>query len=111
MHLRHYLFVAGFAGVLAACAPDTSPGPDTRPAAAELPEDEKSEGGEGLADIELCDAADYRDLIGSPVAATSFPEGSKLRVFTLTDIVTQDYIPQRTNIVHDKGTITRVYCG
>ena len=96
---------------LSACGPEDGPALDDRPAAAELPDDQKTDGEGGLADIELCDAADYRALIGTSVTDTSFPVGPRLRVFTLTDIVTQDYIPQRTNVVHDRGRITRVYCG
>lgn len=65
-----------------------------------------------LADIELCDARDYRPLIGSDVKATTFLSGPALRVFGVNDIITQDYVPQRTNVVFDDGgTITRVYCG
>ena len=111
MHPRLIPITIGLFTLLVACGPDDGPGLDTRPAAAELPDAEKSDGDGGLADIELCDAKDYRDLIGSSVTATTFPEGPRLRVFTLTDIVTQDYIPQRTNVVHDKGRISRVYCG
>lgn len=66
----------------------------------------------GLADIELCDASDYRPMVGSNIAAATFPAGPRLRVFGEDDIVTQEYIPQRTNVVFDKGgTIVRVYCG
>lgn len=68
--------------------------------------------GGGLNDVELCDAEVYRPLEGSAASATTFPVGSRLRVFGVNDIVTQDYIPQRTNVVYDtSGTITRVYCG
>ena len=70
------------------------------------------QGGSGLADIELCDASQYRPLVGQPVDATRFPVGEDFRVFGLNDIVTQDYIPQRTNVVYDASRqITRVYCG
>lgn len=97
--------------VLAACASAT---PDDREPSSDraLPgPSEKIEGG-GLADIELCDAEDYRALIGTDVGATGFPSGAELRVFGVDDIVTQDYIPQRTNIVFDRSRrIVRVYCG
>lgn len=63
-------------------------------------------------DIELCDAADYRPLIGSNIAATTLPAGPRLRVYSVDDIVTQEYIPQRTNIIYrPDGTILRVECG
>ena len=68
--------------------------------------------GGGLADIELCDAEDYRPLIGSDVVSANLPEDPMLRVFGVDDIVTQEYLPQRTNVVYRAdGTILRVWCG
>ena len=65
-----------------------------------------------LADIELCDASDYRPLIGTNVAAATLPTGPMLRAYGVDDIVTQEYIPQRTNVVFDAGgVIVRVWCG
>ncbi|MDA8586235.1 I78 family peptidase inhibitor [Rhodobacteraceae bacterium] len=61
---------------------------------------------------EFCDASDYRSLVGTNVEATVFPEGSNFRVFSLDDIVTRDFIPQRTNVVYtSNGEISEVYCG
>lgn len=69
-------------------------------------------GGSGLAEIELCDASQYRPLVGQSVDATVFPEGPQFRVFGVNAIVTQDFVPQRTNVVYDASrTITRVFCG
>ena len=66
----------------------------------------------GLADIELCDADAFRPLVGTSIAATALPEDPMLRAFGENDIITQDYRPQRTNILYDRGgTIIRVYCG
>ena len=80
------------------------------PAAAEG--EETGQDPAGLADIELCDARDYRPLIGSNIAAATLPAGPRLRAFSVDDIVTQEYIPQRTNIVYrPDGTIIRVECG
>ena len=96
---------------LAACAPAT---PDDRVTSEDraLPGPSEEIDGGGLADIELCDAEDYRPLVGSSVDATTFPAGPRLRVFGINDIVTQDYIPQRTNVVYDTSRrIVRVYCG
>ncbi len=97
--------------ILAACAAsapnDRAPAEDRA-----LPGPSEEIAGGGLAEIELCDAEEYRPLIGTDVAATSFPTNPNLRVFGVNDIVTQDYIPQRTNIVSDTaGRIIRVYCG
>lgn len=65
----------------------------------------------GLADIELCDAEDYRGLIGSNIASATLPVGPRLRAFSVDDIITQEYIPQRTNVLYESdGEIIRVYC-
>ena len=80
------------------------------PVSADVDETDVSE--PGLADIELCEADAFRPLIGSSIAATALPEDPLLRAFGENDIVTQDYRPQRTNILYDVGgTIIRVYCG
>lgn len=66
----------------------------------------------GLADIELCDAKDYRHLIGAVAAQQSFPEGPEFRVYSVNDIITQEYLPNRTNVVVTmEGLVFRVYCG
>lgn len=110
--MRLTLPIVGLA-VLAACAPTSV---DDRASQtvpdAEPPGIEGETGEPKLGDVELCDARDYRHLMGSDVAATTFPTGARLRVFGVNDIVTQDYIPQRTNVVYgENGAITRVYCG
>ena len=63
--------------------------------------------------LEQCDAADYRPLIGTEIAAALTPgDDPMLRVYGAGEIVTQEYLPQRTNIVFDgDGLIQRVYCG
>lgn len=73
-----------------------------------------AEADEGVPDPipEQCDAEEYRGLIGSSIAATTFAESPMLRAFSRSDIITQEYIPQRTNIVYSRdGIILRVYCG
>jgi hypothetical protein len=66
----------------------------------------------GLADIELCDAKDYRHLIGAVAAQQNFPEGPEFRVYSVNDIITQEYLPNRTNVVVTmEGLVFRVYCG
>lgn len=65
-----------------------------------------------VGEIELCDARNYRPLIGQPVSATTFPASRNLRVYSVNDIVTNDYIPQRTNVVYGtNGKIQQVFCG
>lgn len=100
-----------FLFVLAGCGSDPTEEVEASEDRA-LPGPSEEVGGSGLAAIELCDAPDYRPLVGSSVDATAFSTGPSLRVFGIDDIVTQDYIPQRTNVVHDDARrIVRVYCG
>jgi hypothetical protein len=67
---------------------------------------------EGSADLEECDADMYRPLIGTNVEEAGLQSDDRLRVYSEADIVTQEYIPQRTNVVYDTGgTIARVFCG
>ncbi len=62
--------------------------------------------------MEQCDAEDYRPLIGTVVAGATLSDGPMLRVYAEGDIITQEYLPRRTNIVHDARQIIRnVYCG
>ena len=99
---------------LAACGPDEAPVTEDPPKAGTLPSGAEAGtgGGEAAPGTELCDASAYSGLIGTNIAATSFPNDRRIRVFGENDIVTRDYIPQRTNIVHrEDGTITEVYCG
>jgi hypothetical protein len=101
-----YVCLLALLGTIA-CAPV----PDDRNGIVDI-----SDGG-GASDLvqnpnEECDADAYRPLVGTQVAATIFPTGAKLRVFKDSDIVTQEYIPQRTNVVFDSGgQIVRVFCG
>ena len=62
--------------------------------------------------IEQCDAEDYRTLIDTSVSAATLPEGPMLRVYGENDIITQEYLPRRTNVVYDARKVVRnVYCG
>ena len=62
---------------------------------------------------EECDAAEYRPLIGTPHSDADLPDGPRLRVYSDSALVTQEYLPNRTNIVFgtDNGVILRVFCG
>jgi hypothetical protein len=100
---------------IAACAPaapDDGGTATTTSGNQNLPGPSEQVGGTGLAAIELCDAPKYRPLVGQPVSAATFPVGPSLRVFGANDIVSQEYIPHRTNVVYDgSNRIVRVYCG
>lgn len=114
--MRLFVLTTLFA-FLAACAPQV---PDSRTTTVSDFEDlpdvrqsrEDADQPPKLSDIELCDAREYRPLIGSSSAATTFPVSSSLRVYGENDIVTDDYVPQRTNVVSDaSGRIAQVFCG
>jgi hypothetical protein len=59
---------------------------------------------------DLCNAADHRGFIGTPLAAATFPVG--VRILAPDTMATQDYVPSRLNVLVDaKGLITGVRCG
>lgn len=104
--------------ILASCASDGTQVVEDITTGASLPSG--AQAGDGTAvdaeadgtSTELCDAASYRSLIGTNISDAVAPEGTNLRVFSINDIVTRDFIPQRTNVVYETdGEITQVYCG
>lgn len=99
--------------LLVACASaEPTPGEGPPPMDDEVSLDEGGGKEPGLADIELCDAEDYRPLIGTNIAAATLPADPMLRAYGVNDIITQEYLPQRTNILYGTdGVIQRVYCG
>lgn len=60
-----------------------------------------------------CDADAHRSLIGSHVAAVSFPAGANVRIVCTTCPTTRDYRPDRLNIRFEEATgiIRQVDCG
>lgn len=97
--------------LMAACSPS---GDAEQEASAGVGEgaEEVAEGGETPVVMEQCDAADYRPLIGTPVATATLPVGPMLRAYGENDIITQEYLPRRTNIVYDaRKVVANVYCG
>lgn len=60
-----------------------------------------------------CDADAHRSLIGSNVAAVSFPAGANVRIVCTTCPTTRDYRPDRLNIRFEEATgiIRQVDCG
>lgn len=107
--------VAGVLVVLAGCAPATPGGQTPGSGNANLP----GAGGAvdapqgSLGGVELCDAEAYRPLVGQPHTAVTGQRGAKLRVYSSTAVVTQEYLPDRTNVVYDDrtGRILRAFCG
>jgi hypothetical protein len=61
---------------------------------------------------ESCPAEDYQGLIGSPLAAVTYPSDLNARVVRPGDVMTMEYRGDRMNIrVDDEGVITQVTCG
>ena len=93
--------------ILAACGPLPV---EDEPAI--VTETVEAEAAEAPPVLEQCDAADYRPLIGTPFAEAAISPGERLRLYGVNDIITQEYLPQRTNVVFgNDGLIARVYCG
>jgi hypothetical protein len=54
---------------------------------------------------DLCQAEEYRGMIGTPIAAATFPSG--VRTIGPDTIITEDFVPGRLNVLIDsRGLIT-----
>lgn len=86
----------GLALAAPACAPGGEPGKQTR-------EDATAQ--------DACGAAQYSALVGTNIAAATFPADSGIRVIRPGDMVTEDFRPDRLNInVDADGVITSLEC-
>lgn len=65
------------------------------------------------ADKDTCGAVPLQNLVGSPATSvTSLKRENLVRVIAPGQMVTQDYQPERINVVTDaKGTVVRISCG
>lgn len=60
---------------------------------------------------DTCGASQYAGLIGSNIAAVSFPAGANIRILQPGDPATQDLRPDRLNVIVDgNGAITALEC-
>ena len=60
---------------------------------------------------DTCNAARYRDLIGSHISESTLSENMDTRILSPDSIVTQDFRPDRLNIILDaEGRITSLDC-
>lgn len=60
---------------------------------------------------DTCGAAAYSAMIGTSIAAASFPATPNIRVIMPDSMVTQDFRPDRLNVIVDaSGTITSLEC-
>ncbi len=103
--------VAVAAALLLATAGAAWPQPLTSPA--QPPQPQPSQPAEQTA-ASACEAPTLAWLVGKPRSAIPVPVNPALRrVYCSTCLVTQDYVPSRTDIVFDSqtGLITQVKCG
>jgi len=104
--IRASLFA--FALLAAACTPPAETPPPEQPVAEQpaLP----TTAAEATAQ-DTCGAAQYRELVGQNFAAVSLPAGNNIRIIQPDTMVTQDFSPQRINmIVGADGIITAFEC-
>lgn len=88
--------------------------------------DESSPGGEAVTEEEIpqsdvppppravfSDAAcSFEAWVGQPVDEAAVKEtGRPYRILTPDSMMTMDHNPERINVVHDGGKVTRVWCG
>ena len=60
---------------------------------------------------DTCGAAAYRAMIGTPIAAASFPATPDIRVIMPDTPVTMDFRAERLNVIVDaSGNITALEC-
>ncbi|HET9230353.1 MAG TPA: I78 family peptidase inhibitor [Vitreimonas sp.] len=60
---------------------------------------------------DTCGAAAYRAMIGTPIAAASFPATPQIRVVMPDSAVTEDFRADRLNVIVDaSGNITALEC-
>ena len=59
---------------------------------------------------DACGASDFAGMMGMPLAALTVPQGA--RVIRPGDMVTQDFVPDRLNVVLDEADrLSRAFCG
>jgi hypothetical protein len=104
--MRKFLVTAACLAALAACGQTTAPTTTETPATTAAPQT----AAEATAQ-DTCGAAQYSALIGSNFAAVSFPAGANIRIIQPNQPVTQDFSPQRLNVITDaNGLITSLEC-
>lgn len=60
---------------------------------------------------DTCGASGYASIIGANIAATSFPADANIRVIQPDSVVTEDFRPDRLNVIVDEnGIITALRC-
>ena len=103
------ILIAGAALALVACGQTTTTTPAEEPG--ETPTASAPQTREEATAQDTCGASSYRSMIGSNVAAIQVPAGGAVRVIMPDTVVTEDFRPDRVNIIADaNGNITSVEC-
>ncbi|HYD85952.1 MAG TPA: I78 family peptidase inhibitor [Vitreimonas sp.] len=95
---------------LAACGPTTTP---TEAPEAETPAAEQAAPTtrEAATAQDTCGASQYRAMVGSQLAAVTFPSDAGIRIIQPDTVVTQDFRADRLNVIVDaNGVITGLEC-
>lgn len=90
---------------LVACGPTTAPSEPVAetPTAPQTAEEATAQ--------DTCGASQYAAMIGSNIAAVTFPAESGIRIIQPDSIVTEDFRPERLNVIVDaNGAITSLQC-
>jgi hypothetical protein len=106
--MRAFL-IAGAALALVACGQTTTTTPAEEPS--ETPTASAPQTREEATAQDTCGGAAYRSLVGSSLAAVTLPADANIRVIQPDTVVTEDFRPDRINIIVDaNGAITSVEC-
>ena len=87
----------GYSGSNAGMPEDAAPSSDLPPPAREVFKDA---------------SCDFEGWVGKPVDEAAIKElGRPYRILKPGDMMTMDHNPDRINVEHDNGAVTRVFCG
>lgn len=105
------LLTACAALVLVACGQTTAPGTTETPATIETPVATAPTTAAEATAQDTCGATQYRAMIGTNIAAATFPADGAIRIIQPNTPVTQDFSAQRLNVITDAtGVITSLEC-
>ncbi len=108
--MRKLLVTAACVAALAACGQTTTPATSEAPPADVATTTAPTTPAEATAQ-DTCGASQYRAMIGTNIAAASFPSGGNIRIVMPDQPVTQDFSAQRLNVITDtNGVITSLEC-
>ena len=105
------LLTACAAFALAACGQITTPATTDAPATTETPVATEPLTAADATAQDTCGATHYRAMIGTNIAAATFPAGANMRIIQPNTPVTQDFRADRLNVLTDaNGVITSLEC-